>query len=69
MYQRKVYVDMLYAIKSMLADASSVSPLSEQLELWCQSQSWSQHTLYGIQHIHTNLTLIHSTFYHHADAD
>ena len=29
----------------------------------------SQHTLYDIQHIHINLTLIHCTFYRHADAD
>ena len=30
MYQRKVDVDMLNAVKSVLADISSVSPLSEQ---------------------------------------
>ena len=30
MYQRKVDMDMLNAVKSMLADVSSVSPLSEQ---------------------------------------
>ena len=30
MYERKVDVDMLNAIKSVLADVSSVSPLSEQ---------------------------------------
>ena len=30
MYQRKVDVDMLNAIKSVLADVSSVSPSSEQ---------------------------------------
>ena len=30
MYQRKVGVDMLNAVKSVLADVSSVSPLSEQ---------------------------------------
>ena len=30
MYQRKVDVDMLNAIKSLLADVSSVSPSSEQ---------------------------------------
>ena len=29
MYQRKVDVDMLNAVKSVLADVSSVSPLSE----------------------------------------
>ena len=30
MYQRKVDVDMLNALKSVLADVSSVSPSSEQ---------------------------------------
>ena len=30
MYQRKVDVDMLNAVKSVLADISSMSPLSEQ---------------------------------------
>ena len=30
MYQRKVGVDMLNAVKSVLADVSSVSPSSEQ---------------------------------------
>ena len=30
MYQGKVDVDMLNAVKSMLADVSSVSPSSEQ---------------------------------------
>ena len=30
MYQRKVDVDVLNAIKSVLADVSSVSPSSEQ---------------------------------------
>ena len=29
MYQRKVDVDMLNAVKSMMADVSSVSPSSE----------------------------------------
>ena len=32
MYQRKVDVDMLNAVKSVLADVSSVSPSSEQRE-------------------------------------
>ena len=45
MYQREVDVDML----SLLADVSSVSPSSGQ-----------RVTLYGVQHIHINLTLIHS---------
>ena len=30
-------------------------------------KSVGQHTLYGVQHIHINLTLIHCTFYCHAD--
>ena len=30
MYQRKIDVDMLNAVKSVLADVSSVSPSSEQ---------------------------------------
>ena len=30
MYQRKVDVDMLYAIKSVLTDVLSISPSSEQ---------------------------------------
>ena len=32
MYQRKVDVDMLNAVKSVLADISSVSPLSEHVD-------------------------------------
>ena len=32
MHQRKVDVDMLNAVKSVLADVSSVSPSSEQRE-------------------------------------
>ena len=53
-----VPVDMLNAVKSVFADISSVSPL-----LWwrADAQNVSQHTLYGVQHIHTNLTLIDST--------
>ena len=57
-YQRKVDVDMLNAVKSVLADISSISPSSEQR---ANARNISQHTLYGIQHIHTNLTLIHCT--------
>ena len=54
MYERKVDVDMLQnAVKSVLANARNVS----------------QHTLYDVQHIHINLTLIHCTFYRYADAD
>ena len=68
MYQRKVDVDMLNAIKSVLADVSSVSPLSEQRQR-ANARNVSQHTLYGVQHIHINLTLIHCTFYRHANTD
>ena len=60
MYQCEVDVDMLNAVKSVLADVSSISP---------SSQNVSQHTLYGVQHIHINLTLIYSTFYCYADTD
>ena len=58
MYQRKVDVDMLNAIKSVLADVSSISPSSEQRALMkgCYAQNVSQHTLYGVQHILINLT-------------
>ena len=35
MYQRKVDVDMLNAVKSVLADVSSVSSSSEQRALLC----------------------------------
>ena len=31
MYQRKVDVDMLNAVKSVLADVSSISPSSEEV--------------------------------------
>ena len=57
MYQRKVDMDMLNAIKSVLADVSSVSPSSEQRRR-ANARNVSQHTLYGIQHIHINLVLI-----------
>ena len=45
MYQRKVDVDMLNAVKSVLADVSSNSPSSEQ-EQRANAQNVSQHTLY-----------------------
>ena len=63
MYQRKVDVDMLNAVKSVLADVSSL--------LWrrANARNVSQQTLYGVQHIHINLTLIQSSFYRYADAD
>ena len=71
MYQRKVDVDMLDTIKSVLADISSISPPSEQS--LCSDEGptleTSANTLYGVQHIHMNLTLIHCAFYCHADAD
>ena len=35
MYQRKVDVDVLNALKSVLADVSSVSPSSVQVMLLC----------------------------------
>ena len=41
---------------------------------WCgyaerRKEFVSQQTLYGVQHIHINLTLIHSSFSRYADAD
>ena len=61
MYQRKVDVDMLNAVKSVLADISSISPLSGK-EL-CSDEgltsNLSANTPYGVQHIHINITLIH----------
>ena len=66
MYQRKVDVDMLNAVKSVLADVSSVSPLSDEGLIL---KNISQHTLYGVQHIHINLTLKHCIFYRYVDAD
>ena len=74
MYQREVDVDMLNAIKSVLADVPSVSPSSEHRRrsdegLSFNARNFSQHTLYGVQHIHINLTLIHSALYGYANAD
>ena len=73
MYERKVNVDMLNAVKSVLADVSSVSPSSEPLletlETSANARNVSQHTLYGVQRIHINFTFIHRTFYLYADAD
>ena len=37
-----------------MADISSVSPLSKQLD---KTQNISQHIVYGVQHIHINLLL------------
>ena len=52
MYKRKDDVDMLNAVKSMLADVSSVSPSSEQLIFWAlalrQSQGLMLETLANI---------------------
>ena len=62
MYQREVDVDMLNAVKSVLADVLSISPSSEQSVALTN-------TLYGVQHIHINLTLIRCTFYRHANVD
>ena len=63
MYQRKVDVNMLNAVNSVLADVSSVSPSSEQRRR-ANARKVSHNTLfkYGVQHIHIDLTLIHSTF-------
>ena len=69
MYECKVDVDMLNAIKSVLTDVSSVSPSSEQRARRANALKTSANTLCGVQHIHINLTLIHCTLYRHADAD
>ena len=62
----KVDVDMLNTLKSVLADILSVSPLCFDEGLMLET---SANTLYSVQHIHINLTLIHCTFYCHTDAD
>ena len=55
-------MDMLNAVKSMLADVSSVGPSSEQRQR-ANARNVSQQTpAFGVQHIHINLTLIHCTF-------
>ena len=73
MYQHKVDVDMLNAVKSMLSDVLSVSSSSEQsfalTKARANTRNISQHTLYCVQHIHINLMLIHCTFYRQANAD
>ena len=61
MYQPEVDVDMLNAVKSVLADVSSVSPSSEQKkkeQKKKEPRNVSQQTLYDVQHIRINLTLI-----------
>ena len=65
MYQRKVDVDTLNAIKSVLADVLSVSPLSEQTSL-CSDEGL---TLEASANTLFMAFSIHSTFYHYADAD
>ena len=67
MYQRKVDVDMLKAVKSVLADVSSVSPSSEQRQR-ANARNVSQHTLCSVHHIHINLTWIHCS-YKYTDLD
>ena len=60
---------MLNAVNSVLDDVSSVSPSSCSLLvspcslLWrrANARNVSQHTLYDVQHIYINLTLIHCT--------
>ena len=70
MYQRKVYVDILNAIKSVLADVSSVSPLSEQRTLVPKSKLEPTHSLRHSAYPHQPYVDTYcSTFYHHADAD
>ena len=47
MYQRKVDVEMLNAVKTVLADVSNISPSSEQKGR-VNARNVSQHTLYGV---------------------
>ena len=51
----------------MLADFHQ-SPCSDE-GLTRETSANTLFMLYGVQHIHINLELIHSTFYRHADAD
>ena len=44
MYQRKVDVDMLNAVKSVLTDVSSVSPSSELASLLCSDKGLTLET-------------------------
>ena len=69
MYQREIDMDMLNAVRSLLADVSSVSPLPPRSDEGLTLDETSANTLYGIQHMHINLTLIHSLFYRYAEAD
>ena len=66
-------MDMLNAVKRVLANVSSDIPSSEQRALFSDEgltlETLANTTLYGVQHIHINLTLIHSTFYRYANAD
>ena len=48
MYQRKVDVDMLNAVKSVLADVSSVSPSSEQRGLTFETSANILFTAFSI---------------------
>ena len=48
MYQRKVDMDMLNTVKSMLADISSISPLSEQIINQSVNQSINQSVIQSI---------------------
>ena len=53
MYQRKVDVDMLNAVKSVLADVSSVSPSSEQRDEGLTLET-SANTLFTALSIYTS---------------
>ena len=63
MYQRKVDVDMLNTVRSVLADVLSVSPLSALcFDKGLMLETSANSLFYGVQHIHINLTLIHCTY-------
>ena len=58
-YQHKVDVDMLNTVKSALADVSSGSQHFATTRALCSDGSnVSQHTLFDVQQININLTLI-----------
>ena len=61
MYQRKVDVDMLNALRVCWLTFWALALHQSTSLLWwrANAQNVSQHTLYSIQHIHINLTLTH----------
>ena len=64
MYQRKVDVDMLNAVKSVLADVLSVSPLSEQKDevLRLETSANTLFTAFGISTSTLRWYIVRSTW-------